>query len=422
VIHGHISRALVLSIRNLVTALLFTDLCLFVVRYHLLEQPYMAAALMGTFLLHVANAPGKRQLVATFLLSAVFALSYSLFRHESLLSIYLPAFLGVGSLATQALALIWGPSGYRVRNGRAMLTGIIFPLFLFCTGIALAVLGQMTSKTYDHFLYVFDASLGFSPSFAVGQLLAANGPLKVVCYYAYEFLPLAMSIAFLLDRNRSSSRPLNLLTLFITTGVSGYLIYHVYPAVGPIYVWPDQFPSHPIQAASVTLEKCFVPDASRNAMPSLHLGMALVVWFASRGWHFLGRISSGLLVFLTVLATLGFGEHYLIDLVVAVPLVVAAVAWSTQAVPLSASARFTPLLGGALLTLAWILLLRVGVPLFAHRPLVSWLSVSLTVALPLLWEVRLAHSAARSAIAGNALLGFSEPQARPPYGLVGATE
>ncbi|MBZ5608159.1 MAG: phosphatase PAP2 family protein [Acidobacteriia bacterium] len=413
-------RLVILSIKGFVTAFLLADLGVFVIRYHLLGQPYMAAALMGSFVLFASSSPGKRQLAGALLLSAGFALTYGWMRHESLLSIYAAAFLGVGSLAIQGLALTWGQPQKRTDHGRGLLIGMILPAFLFCTGICLAALDQMNSKTYDHFLYVFDASLGFSPSFALGQLMAVHAPLRVVCYYAYEFLPLAMSIAFALDRKRSLRWSPNLLTLFVTLGVSGYIGYHLYPAAGPTYVWPGQFPWHPLPAAAVLLEKTFVADASRNAMPSLHLGMALVIWFASRGWSSWLRIASATLVFLTVLATLGFGEHYLIDLAVAVPLVVAAVAWSTSSVPLSAPARLTPLLGGASLTLAWIVLLRVGVPLFAERPLLSWSSVLFTVALPFVWEARLAQAAARSVPASDGRAETHAEEVPQPFGLLGA--
>lgn len=55
-----------------------------------------------------------------------------------------------------------------------------------------------------------------------------------------------------------------------------------------------------------------------NAMPSLHLAGALLIWWncgASR-W---GRVLAAVYLVLTVVATLGFGEHYVVDLIVAVP-------------------------------------------------------------------------------------------------------
>lgn len=410
------------GIKGLVTGMILADLSVFVVRYHVLAEPYMAAALMGSFLIHTFSRQRRGQLTAAFILAAGFALVYALARHESLSNIYAPAFLGVGSIAAQALDLIWGRTEPSASSGRTLLISMIFPLCLFCTAVCLSFLDRASAQTYDHFLYVFDASLGFSPSFAVGQLFTTVPSLRAVCYYAYEFLPLAMSVAFISDQSRSSRSSINLLVLFLTTSISGYVVYHLYPAVGPIYVWPNQFPWHPLPAAAVSLEKCSPGAAARNAMPSLHLAAALVIWFVSRGWQFWLRIPAGLLVLMTVLATLGFGEHYAIDLVVAVPLVVATTAWSTRYVPWRSGARLTPLVGGILLTLIWVVMLRVAVPFFESRPLWSWSSILLTVILPLAWEVRLARFAARtegsSADSDQLRCGTD---IRQPYGLVGAS-
>ncbi|MBZ5608160.1 MAG: phosphatase PAP2 family protein [Acidobacteriia bacterium] len=373
-------------------------------------------------MIHLSNRPKKLHLASAVVLATAFALAYHLTKQETLSSIYLPAFLGVGSLAVQGLVLTWSDPAGRKSAARALAIGAIFPLFLFFTAIGLAVVDQLNPKTYDHFLYVFDQSLGFVPSFAAGRLLESYTPLAYICYYAYEFLPLAMSLAFVLDKNSASRWSPNLLSVFVTVGLWGYLGYHLYPATGPIHVWPDQFPWHPLQPGTVLLEKSLVPPASRNAMPSLHLGMALVIWLASRNWRIWWRALSAALVVLVALATLGFGEHYLIDLVVAVPFVVSARAWCTQAVRWGSPSRSLPAFGGALLTIGWLVLLRVGVPLFEHRPFLAWMSIILTVGLPLWWEARLARFAARSARCFDAFDATLEPEVRPPFGLVGATE
>jgi hypothetical protein len=58
---------------------------------------------------------------------------------------------------------------------------------------------------------------------------------------------------------------------------------------------------------------------------------------------------------LTALATLGLGEHYLIDLVVAVPYALAIFAFSSNT-----PERRTPLAVASALVLAWMLYLRTG--------------------------------------------------------------
>jgi membrane-associated phospholipid phosphatase len=65
-------------------------------------------------------------------------------------------------------------------------------------------------------------------------------------------------------------------------------------------------------------------DVPRNAVPSLHSAWALLIWWSlrySKNWM---RGLATVFLALTLLATLGLGEHYPIDLVVALPFAVAA--------------------------------------------------------------------------------------------------
>jgi hypothetical protein len=82
-------------------------------------------------------------------------------------------------------------------------------------------------------------------------------------------------------------------------------------------------------------------------MPSLHLVVALLVaasvW--PLGWSL--RIAGVAFIALTVLATLGFGEHYAIDLLLAIPFAAAvwlAVHRRRMSALLCASATALPLL------------------------------------------------------------------------------
>ena len=70
----------------------------------------------------------------------------------------------------------------------------------------------------------------------------------------------------------------------------------MFPAVGPFHVGD--------------------PNAPRNCVPSMHLTCALFLWTNTRGWL---RWVTATFAFFTALATLATGEHYVFDLVVAVP-------------------------------------------------------------------------------------------------------
>jgi hypothetical protein len=136
-----------------------------------------------------------------------------------------------------------------------------------------------------------------------------------------------------------------------------------------------------------------VPDAPRNCMPSLHLAGALVIWWNSRLWPRWGRLLAGLFLWATIFSTLALGEHYLVDLVVALPFTLVFQAAWTVSVPLAESVRRKPLWVGTLLTLAWFVLLRYGLRLFLISPAVSWSLILLTVGWCLVLENKLSAAA-----------------------------
>ena len=57
----------------------------------------------------------------------------------------------------------------------------------------------------------------------------------------------------------------------------------------------------------------------RNAMPSLHMAWTLLGWWYSRGLSWWERSIALAFAAFTVLAAMGTGEHYCVDLVVAFP-------------------------------------------------------------------------------------------------------
>src|SRR5207247_2117622 len=59
-------------------------------------------------------------------------------------------------------------------------------------------------------------------------------------------------------------------------------------------------------------------DAAPNGIPSVHMATALLIfWFLRRWWW--GSLIGLVFILLTILATLGLGQHYLFDLICAIP-------------------------------------------------------------------------------------------------------
>jgi predicted neutral ceramidase superfamily lipid hydrolase len=98
-------------------------------------------------------------------------------------------------------------------------------------------------------------------------------------------------------------------------------------------------------------------------MPSLHITWALLIFLYTRGFDGGARVYAALFVFLVACATLGLGEHYLMDLIVASPLVLLVRALCAAGLSRdNAERRRAGAAGLAMLTF-WITTIRAGLVL-----------------------------------------------------------
>jgi hypothetical protein len=191
-------------------------------------------------------------------------------------------------------------------------------------------------------------------------------------------LPLAVCILYASHRVRKR-QPVLILPLFLSLILVGFSQYGIYPAVGPKHAFGDLYPSHSPPLQQISIQPMAIPDAPRNCMPSLHLAGALAIWWNSWLWPRWGRWLAALFLLATIFSTLALGEHYLADLVVAVPFTLIFQAAWTVSVPFTQRVRRMPLVVGTVLTLIWLLCLRYGQRLFFISPLISWSLIFLTV-------------------------------------------
>jgi len=298
-------------------------------------------------------------------------------------------FLGVGSVAVLGVATIWSEGGHRAQARDAFLLAILFPAFLEYSGFALACTLLIHPRTLALYLYAFDGRLGFQSSFAVGRLFQSFGLLRQISYVAYEMLPLAMAFAFSMERGGKRRHTADIVTAFLGAAIAGYVIYNVFPAAGPIHVFGDHFPFAP-PPAPVPVPVGIA--GARNAMPSVHLAMALLIFWHSRQWNRVPRLFAGMFLVLTVLATLGFGEHYLIDLVVAVPFALAMEAIATSDSPQIFRHRLAFGLAATVMVAGWIVYLRLA-PVSWPSPALLWGAIAITVVSSILMERALNRAA-----------------------------
>jgi PAP2 superfamily len=369
--------------------------------FRVAAYPYLESAFAGSFAIYMWTRPSAGSVAASVLCGAFFAAAYARVLGGSVFG-GAPAFLGLGSLASLSGEALWG----RVRRQASLdtcLTASMFPIFLVIAGISLAITGALYPRTYDWYLYAFDEQLGMQPSFLIGRLLSRWSLLRGICYAGYEGLPLAMAIAFAMERSgpngRMPSGMPSIMRAFMVAAGGGFLLYNLYPAAGPVHVFGTRFPGSPPPAGPPPFRLIAIGDAPRNAMPSVHIAMALLIWWNARGGPRWWRWLAGSLLLATFLATLGFGEHYLADVVVAVPFALLA-----QALAANLSwrgGRLAAAATGALLVALWLTYLRFSTPPWHGNHALAWGSLLATTAAALWQKSRLDADRLRNAPSQN---------------------
>src|SRR6202012_2237232 len=98
-------------------------------------------------------------------------------------------------------------------------------------------------KTRDIYLYAFDGSLGFQPSFEMARVFQHVAVIRWAGVLAYTTLPLVMTIVYALHIDPKAARPnWYILELFFAAGLLGWLFYNLVPATGPVYAFSGMFP------------------------------------------------------------------------------------------------------------------------------------------------------------------------------------
>ncbi len=239
------------------------------------------------------------------------------------------------------------------------------------------------SWTFDIYALYADGSFGFQPSIFIHQLIAKSRLSELFIQAIYEALPVAIGAAYAF--NVATRRRWRIFATMVLVAVVGVQCYKLFPICGPAYLpfgnecfyyhgscSPDSFFRGLPYLISID------DHWSRNGMPSLHMSWALLSWWACREKPFLRWI---MLSFagLTAIATLAYGEHYLIDLLAACPFSVAIWFLCMEEKPVSEPMRMLPLLGGATGFMLWIWVLRFEPHVFHASPVIPWLAAVASV-------------------------------------------
>ncbi len=345
-------------------------------------SPYFALTLISVVVICLRRAPSLRTGLQVLLAGAALTAELRFFVQAHLFSLVsCLSCVGLGSLLIIAARAVWAEGDDR----KGFLLGFAGAFLLAAVDYFGLNLLRLTedpgARALDLYLYSFDASLHVQPAFLVGQAFEKWIWLNRIGLFFYIglFIPLGSVYAGQLLRNRR--RALEALTAFVIAAPLGILFYRLFPAIGPLHAFPKNYPWRPLtfSQASNLVPKPFSADGLKNAMPSLHMTWVLLACWFSRGLSWWDRALAILFAGFTVLATLGTGEHYAIDLVVAFPFALSIQYLCSFSLSWKDEQRLRACFYGLLLTLAWLVMLRYEAPVFWINPFLPWTACILTV-------------------------------------------
>ncbi len=292
-----------------------------------LVHPIQATLLFASIVFLLVSGPRLRELLL-FLAGAVgFALGHRAwlrlfsfrgvpFEQSALVAAGLASLVAVGARAA---------ASERGSEPRAWFhLAVVLAAFGMAMGLALDLTVPLHGWAWDPIVLGLDAGFG-QPSFVVGRVAAGHPALLTLLSLVYLFLPVMMAAMLVLERRRSIETgregERGLLRAILLAAAVGYALYHVYPVVGPGPLFGARFPYGIASLAGPPqplVDVTAIADP-RNCMPSLHVGWALLIYWHARALGGPARVAGAVWLVSTIIATLAMGQHYLVDLVVAVP-------------------------------------------------------------------------------------------------------
>lgn len=369
-----------------------------------LSSPFFAIALISVVIIQLRVGGLWPDSLALLALTAFLALIDFRFLHYQPHFMAWFSFFGLSALLLLVLRAVWSAGDRRKLLIYAFVPSLLFVTSEWFASNMLDLTEKLHPKTLDLFLYSFDGSLRVQLSFLMGQAFRTWPWFRIVGELFYVGLPIPIALVYSGQLLRVREKAFSAMAAFLLTGPIGILFYNLFPAMGPIHLVGRAFPFHPLDPSMfrlMLLEPVAI-HGPRNAIPSLHMGWVLLTWWYSRGLATLERIIVMLFVIFTFCATMGLGEHYFIDLVVAFPFALFMVALCAWPPAWKNTVALRTLLFTLLTILLWFAALRYAPHFFWTSPLIPWLLCALTVALSI-WFKKW-FDEARPALASSAAL------------------
>lgn len=338
----------------------------------------LVCAFFGALFIYLGSRPSLRHVGLSLTAGAIVAILYRMLhlgnpsyltRAHGFVALVeqmegLGAFLGAGSILVMLLDLVWTGSS---RYSSFLRDSLLLPLFTLIAALCMQVTTFSPHLSFDFLLYRFDSELGLAPGYVVATWFRKLPWIGIGSYLIYKGLLMFPALYRGWASYKGKVAKINLIHAFVIAGIIGFALYQVCPAIGPHVTFGQSFPDH-LPPANAVPETVFRSTSVPNAMPSLHMTWALLVWMAAWELGWFASLNASVFVVFTGLATLGLGEHYLIDLIVSIPLAMMVRGICTACPKLTAS--------GLGLVGAWVVYLRIGF----HLPFfLNWLFIIATL-------------------------------------------
>ena len=215
------------------------------------------------------------------------------------------------------LAARWFTSPADRRRSEILLLSLLlaFPAIRFAEFLAggfVSLLASCRPQRYDLYINRFDGLFGH-PSFFLGRWVASSHFLTALVAQVYEMPVTVMLAVFIVYAYLREDEKFLVARAFLFNLFLALPLYIAFPVCGPKYAFPG-FPRYPgpVPAHVVAIA------APPNGVPSVHNSIAMLCAAFLWRWKW-GRVVGSLFVALTVLATLANGEHYVFDVLSAIP-------------------------------------------------------------------------------------------------------
>lgn len=201
---------------------------------------------------------------------------------------------------------------------------LVYALMTYVTHSTLELSTIFFPNTFDQVVYKIDEAFFGARQALYDSYQHTPEWFQDFVLFIYSVLPFCLFILVSLVINERKAKDYRIIrTLLVPFGIA-YMCYALVPITGPIYAFEDLSRDKMPNPDALEAVASFVAPAARNGMPSMHFTGAFLIWLLTatlrrKVYFYLACV----FLLLTVVATIGLGEHYVLDLVVAMPFAVA---------------------------------------------------------------------------------------------------